>query len=562
MLGFWTSASGAENWTDLLDTPSTITASRPVVGNSGGTALEFGSNAIGDYLRRDGSNTIIGNIEPDTNGTRRLGSFTSPFRRIDSLNLVSGYTPASGATLTIDETYVTIGGVIGVGSMYGAGTNTVTVGGGYYSPAGTFGNTLANAGDTAELLNFGGGSFLTGSAFVGAGATNGTARLALGRYSYGSFLGGYAFQAGGTGTALLNNSGSGSFVWGYVAHNGNATSTVQSTGNAPGSFVAGRCQDQGAHTLQTGGAGAFAAGLCLNNGSHTIQSTNQGSFAQGRCGGNTSGGVIESTNQGSFAQGRTQNLAQITSTARGSFAQGNAQNSGAYIQASGNGSFAQGHVNGAFSIRATGFGAFAQGASTGGSILASANGAFAHGDADVGTITASYAGAFAAGSAGTYNITASAVGAFAFGSATTANIVASATNSVQIGPGTNAVADSLQIGTGVQFGTSTGNIRFDGRIDSNTTLVTTTTHNAGNEFVILCDDDTAGGAITVTLPLAATAQTMYNVKKLGTTGNVIVDGNGAETVDGAANTTITAQYSSRTLVSDGTSWHILTSQGA
>lgn len=41
MLGFWTSASGAENWTDLLDTPSSITALELVRGNAGGTALEF-----------------------------------------------------------------------------------------------------------------------------------------------------------------------------------------------------------------------------------------------------------------------------------------------------------------------------------------------------------------------------------------------------------------------------------------------------------------------------------------------------------------------------------------
>jgi hypothetical protein len=77
------------------------------------------------------------------------------------------------------------------------------------------------------------------------------------------------------------------------------------------------------------------------------------------------------------------------------------------------------------------------------------------------------------------------------------------------------------------------NLGFAGRLDANTTTVTGTTHTAGDEHVILVDDDTAGAAVTVTLPTAATADTIYHIKKLGSTANVTVDGNGAETIDGA-----------------------------
>lgn len=71
--------------------------------------------------------------------------------------------------------------------------------------------------------------------------------------------------------------------------------------------------------------------------------------------------------------------------------------------------------------------------------------------------------------------------------------------------------------------------------------------------------DASGGAVTITLPLAANADaTFYGVKALDVTGgNVIVDGNGAETIDGAANVTLAVQYQSVFVISDGTEWWIL-----
>lgn len=52
--------------------------------------------------------------------------------------------------------------------------------------------------------------------------------------------------------------------------------------------------------------------------------------------------------------------------------------------------------------------------------------------------------------------------------------------------------------------------------------VATTTYSIDASDVMLVDDDTAAGAVTATLPLS-TDGTRYIVKKLGTTGNVVVD---------------------------------------
>jgi hypothetical protein len=82
--------------------------------------------------------------------------------------------------------------------------------------------------------------------------------------------------------------------------------------------------------------------------------------------------------------------------------------------------------------------------------LASANGSFAQGYTGGGDITSSGQGSFAQGYAGgSSNILASANGSFAQGyTRTTANIEATAKNAAQFGPGTNAQADSLQVGSG------------------------------------------------------------------------------------------------------------------
>jgi len=100
----------------------------------------------------------------------------------------------------------------------------------------------------------------------------------------------------------------------------------------------------------------------------------------------------------------------------------------------------------------------------------------------------------------------------------------------------------------------------DSKVITAVTNVTGTTYTTlATDNVVLVDDDTAGAAVTVTLLAAATAGDGHriDIKKLGSTGNVVIDANGAELIDGALTQTLTTQYENITLICDGSSWHIL-----
>ena len=76
--------------------------------------------------------------------------------------------------------------------------------------------------------------------------------------------------------------------------------------------------------------------------------------------------------------------------------------------------------------------------------------------------------------------------------------------------------------------------------------------------MVMVDDDTVGGAVTINLPAVADSEgNIYSIKKLGTTGNVIVDANGSETIDGATTQTLTVQYTCIEVYCDGTEWFII-----
>ena len=64
-----------------------------------------------------------------------------------------------------------------------------------------------------------------------------------------------------------------------------------------------------------------------------------------------------------------------------------------------------------------------------------------------------------------------------------------------------------------------------------------------------------GGDITLTLP-SATVGLLIEIKKLGSGGDVIVNTPGAETIEGAANITITAVNSNVRVLCDGTNWEV------
>jgi hypothetical protein len=79
------------------------------------------------------------------------------------------------------------------------------------------------------------------------------------------------------------------------------------------------------------------------------------------------------------------------------------------------------------------------------------------------------------------------------------------------------------------------------------------------DTVILCD--ATGGAFTITLPAVAGVSgggyfKEFVIVKVDASANAItVDGNGAETIDGSATTTVVAQYDSLAIVGNGDAWY-------
>ena len=96
------------------------------------------------------------------------------------------------------------------------------------------------------------------------------------------------------------------------------------------------------------------------------------------------------------------------------------------------------------------------------------------------------------------------------------------------------------------------------KLDNNIRTVTTTPVTMDEYYDALMVDATTASA-TVNLPAAADALgKIYYIKKIDATGNTVtIDPSGAETIDGAATEVISTQFQSRTVISDGTEWHII-----
>lgn len=108
-------------------------------------------------------------------------------------------------------------------------------------------------------------------------------------------------------------------------------------------------------------------------------------------------------------------------------------------------------------------------------------------------------------------------------------------------------------------------------VDGGFTVKRTTFSNAA--YAMLTTDfyvaqvGTMSASRTVTLPAAATAAAgkFYVIKDASgsVTGanDIVVDGNGAELIDGAASKTIDSAYGSLTLICDGTGWQVVAHEG-
>lgn len=83
---------------------------------------------------------------------------------------------------------------------------------------------------------------------------------------------------------------------------------------------------------------------------------------------------------------------------------------------------------------------------------------------------------------------------------------------------------------------------------------TVTTNDGDNVHVNV---DATGGAVTVTLYAASgNSGKIVTVKKTDSSANAVtIDGNAAETVDGAATAALADQYDAITLICDGTNWN-------
>lgn len=76
-------------------------------------------------------------------------------------------------------------------------------------------------------------------------------------------------------------------------------------------------------------------------------------------------------------------------------------------------------------------------------------------------------------------------------------------------------------------------------------------------FNVICD--ATGGAFTLTLPAVADCRgRIYFIKKIDASANAVtIDGNGAQTIDGAATYVINAQYNAVTIVAGSSEWHVI-----
>lgn len=90
-------------------------------------------------------------------------------------------------------------------------------------------------------------------------------------------------------------------------------------------------------------------------------------------------------------------------------------------------------------------------------------------------------------------------------------------------------------------------------VSSITTSQTITT----NDQIVFCD--ATAGAITVTLPTAVGNEgQIFEIKKTDASANeVILDGDGSETIEDTTTVTITVQYEAIKIASDGAEWFIL-----
>jgi hypothetical protein len=114
---------------------------------------------------------------------------------------------------------------------------------------------------------------------------------------------------------------------------------------------------------------------------------------------------------------------------------------------------------------------------------------------------------------------------------------------------------------GIAAGTTPNStLTVGGSLSTGITTKTASYVAGGSDYTILCNN--TSGSISITLPLASGCSgRIYVIKKISaTSGNPVVvqrNGSGTDLIDGAASVTITNQYSSYQVQSDGSNWWVM-----
>lgn len=115
----------------------------------------------------------------------------------------------------------------------------------------------------------------------------------------------------------------------------------------------------------------------------------------------------------------------------------------------------------------------------------------------------------------------------------------------------------LGVGSGVQVLRVNSGLPSWGQVILATATKTIDYTINANDTVIL--GDATSGNVTITLPLASIASGYrFCIKKSDNSANsVIIARSGSDTIDGSTSATVTVQYVSITVVSDGSNWYII-----
>jgi hypothetical protein len=101
-------------------------------------------------------------------------------------------------------------------------------------------------------------------------------------------------------------------------------------------------------------------------------------------------------------------------------------------------------------------------------------------------------------------------------------------------------------------------------IDGIWSIVSVAIDDGNSPYTVDCDAvqlviaDSSSAGVTINLPAVASSANKYlTVKHVGSSNNVVLDGNGSETIDGATTHTLSTQYDVVRVYCDGSAWHVI-----